>query len=36
MKNKALFEVIGQGQSVVAKVAEMEKVYLVRNLNLVF
>ena len=25
MKNKALFEVIGQGQSVVAKVAEMEK-----------
>lgn len=26
VKNKALFEVIGQGQSVVAKVAEMEKV----------
>ncbi|AEZ62887.1 Type II restriction enzyme, methylase subunit YeeA [Streptococcus infantarius subsp. infantarius CJ18] len=25
VKNKALFEVIGQGQSVVAKVAEMEK-----------
>lgn len=26
VKNKTLFEVIGQGQSVVAKVAEMEKV----------